>query len=78
MEPVNTPRIRNAKWIKSSYSGGNEGNCIEFARDLATHGNVPVRDSKNPEGPALRFEPAAWRSFVTAVKGDDLVAAPHG
>ncbi|MFC5885283.1 DUF397 domain-containing protein [Kitasatospora sp. CM 4170] len=25
-----------------------------------------VRDSKDPEGPRLRFTPAAWQAFVTA------------
>ncbi|WP_459647663.1 DUF397 domain-containing protein [Kitasatospora sp. Ki12] len=26
-----------------------------------------VRDSKDPDGPALAFTPAAWQSFVSAV-----------
>ncbi|MEV6974726.1 DUF397 domain-containing protein [Kitasatospora sp. NPDC093806] len=26
-----------------------------------------VRDSKDPDGPRLRFAPAAWQAFVTAV-----------
>ncbi|MFI8459438.1 DUF397 domain-containing protein [Kitasatospora sp. NPDC085464] len=29
-------------------------------------GAVPVRDSKDPEGPALVFPADAWRSFVAA------------
>ncbi|WP_260216007.1 DUF397 domain-containing protein [Streptomyces gossypii] len=35
-------------------------------------GVVPVRDSKNPHGPALVFGTAAWSSFVTAAKAGDL------
>ena len=48
-------------WFKSSYSGGGGGNCIEVATDVAT---VHVRDSKDPEGPALAFSDDAWASFV--------------
>ncbi|MGD3109182.1 DUF397 domain-containing protein [Streptomyces sp. YGL11-2] len=29
---------------------------------------VPVRDSKDPQGPALVFPAAGWSSFVAAVK----------
>ncbi|GAA2139779.1 hypothetical protein GCM10009802_49810 [Streptomyces synnematoformans] len=35
---------------------------------------VPVRDSKDPDGPALVFEAAAWSAFVTAVKAGELPA----
>ncbi|MGW3043240.1 DUF397 domain-containing protein [Kitasatospora sp. NPDC001159] len=31
-----------------------------------------VRDSKDPEGPRLRFNPAAWQSFVTAVRDGEF------
>ncbi|MFF7454485.1 DUF397 domain-containing protein [Kitasatospora sp. NPDC008115] len=29
---------------------------------------MPVRDSKDPDGPALLFPSDAWQSFVTAVR----------
>ncbi len=62
------------RWFTSSYSG-NGGACIEVAANLAaSRGIVPVRDSKNPSGPALGFETAAWSSFVGAVKGGELPA----
>ncbi|MDR3080654.1 MAG: DUF397 domain-containing protein [Streptomyces sp.] len=53
-------------WRKSSYSGGNEGSCIEVL-DNHPYG-VPVRDSKAPHGPALVFGRTAWSSFVSAVR----------
>lgn len=59
-------------WMKSSYSGDNGGNCIEIAPGIP--GFVPVRDSKDPDGPALVFPAADWSSFVAAVKGGDLPA----
>jgi hypothetical protein len=56
-----------AIWIKSSYSGDNGGNCIEIAPGIPNV--VPVRDSKNPDGPVLVLNRSAWASFVAAVKG---------
>ncbi|MGW2375151.1 DUF397 domain-containing protein [Kitasatospora sp. NPDC001683] len=57
-------------WLKSSYSGSEGGNCIEVASGLP--GSVPVRDSKDPHGPALRFTPEAWQSFVAGIRSGDL------
>ncbi|WP_344116375.1 DUF397 domain-containing protein [Streptomyces blastmyceticus] len=58
-------------WRKSSYSSDGE-TCVEVADDLP--GTVPVRDSKNPAGPALVIPSGAWSSFVTAVSADTLTA----
>ncbi|MEU6754967.1 DUF397 domain-containing protein [Streptomyces sp. NPDC046685] len=51
-------------WRKSSYST-NGGNCVEVGEGMSRV--VPVRDSKDPHGPALMFEPSAFTSFVSAV-----------
>ncbi len=62
------------QWFTSSYSS-NGGDCIEVARNLAASTNVvPVRDSKDPAGPALSFPAEAWRSFVSAVRGGEFGA----
>ncbi|WP_217710573.1 DUF397 domain-containing protein [Streptomyces sp. NA04227] len=64
--------MTGADWFKSSYSGG-EDNCIEVAANLvASHGMVPVRDSKNPNGPALGIPADAFSSFVAGVKAGQL------
>lgn len=63
--------LTGAAWRKSSYSGNNGGNCVEVARNLP--GVVAVRDSKDPEGPALLLTPAAWRAFTASVKGGELL-----
>ncbi|MFJ3900903.1 DUF397 domain-containing protein [Streptomyces sp. NPDC090025] len=55
-----------ASWRKSSYSGGDSGECLEV--NDACPACVPVRDSKNPHGPALVFTAAAWSAFVDGVK----------
>ncbi|MFI6843307.1 DUF397 domain-containing protein [Kitasatospora sp. NPDC050467] len=57
-------------WRKSSYSGGEGGNCIEVADGIP--GAVPVRDSKDPHGPALTFTADAWQSFITAIHTGEL------
>jgi len=56
----------SAGWRKSTYSGGNGGNCVEVARKLP--GIVAVRDSKNPDGPKLVTSPAAWQAFTASVR----------
>ncbi|REK89699.1 DUF397 domain-containing protein [Streptomyces inhibens] len=58
--------LRTATWIKSSYSDRDGGDCIEVAPGIPDV--VPVRDSKDPHGPALFFPAADWSSFVSAVK----------
>ncbi|SCL18069.1 protein of unknown function [Micromonospora nigra] len=59
--------LSGAKWRKSSRSSGNGGDCVEVADNLP--GVVAVRDSKDQAGPALAFEPTAWRAFVAQVAG---------
>lgn len=62
-------------WVKSTYSGGEGGNCIEWApAHIAAHGVVPVRDSKVPHGPQLSMSPVGWAGFLAAVKNGDLGA----
>jgi len=63
------------RWVKSTYSGGEGGNCIEWAPDHAVTGAVPVRDSKDPEGPVLVFGVDAFASFVSAVKAGQFPTA---
>ncbi|MGA4849659.1 DUF397 domain-containing protein [Streptomyces sp. G5(2025)] len=55
-----------ARWRKSTHSGGSGSDCLEVA-----DGNpavIPVRDSKNPQGPKLVFRTASWSTFVTHLK----------
>ncbi|MET9616128.1 helix-turn-helix domain-containing protein [Kitasatospora indigofera] len=70
-----TVDFSKASWRKASYSGPEAGNCIEVADNVP--GLVPVRDSKDPEGPALLFRPDAWQSFVTGVRNGEFPAVGH-
>ncbi|MFD7585159.1 DUF397 domain-containing protein [Kitasatospora sp. NPDC059811] len=58
-------------WRKSSYSADHGGECVEVALG-SLPGGVPVRDSKDPQGPALVFPAAAWEAFVMAVREGDF------
>jgi hypothetical protein len=51
-------------WRKASASANN-GSCAETALGGAV---VLARDSKNPDGPVLGFDPDEWRTFLSSVK----------
>jgi hypothetical protein len=53
-------------WRKSSYSGENNGNCLEV-RD-GVPGAVPVRDSKRPDAAHIIIGADAWQAFVKHVR----------
>ncbi|MFJ3220348.1 DUF397 domain-containing protein [Kitasatospora sp. NPDC086801] len=60
---MSTTSEHGTRWRKSSHSGGN-GACVEIATQAA--GAVAVRDSKDPQGPQLRFSAEAWTAFASA------------
>ncbi|MGW6912718.1 DUF397 domain-containing protein [Kitasatospora sp. NPDC054939] len=66
MHSVDPPNLR---WYKSSYSD-NGGVCVEVSPSLP--GVVPVRDSKDPEGPTLAFPRTTWAVFVGAVRNGEF------
>ena len=51
-----------APWVKSSYSGPTGGTCVEVA--FLADGDVAVRSSRHPDGPALIFTRAEWDAFI--------------
>lgn len=63
------PDLTGAVWRKSSRSN-NGGNCVEVADNLPDV--VGLRDSKDPAGPVLTFQPTAWVTFVNGVKAETL------
>ncbi|MEW1720721.1 DUF397 domain-containing protein [Streptomyces sp. NPDC093109] len=65
MGPVD---LSTAVWHKSTYSNSSGGECVEAASNFP--GTVPVRDSKNPQGPALHFPTPAFTTFIQAVQSD--------
>lgn len=57
----------NLRWTRSSYSGGNGGECVEVA---LAGGSVHVRDSKDREGARLTVGREQWTEFVRFALGD--------
>jgi hypothetical protein len=66
-------QLKGATWRRSSHSGGQGGDCVEVADGFP--GAVPVRDSKNPHGPALIFPAPAWTECVDALRADAFPTA---
>ncbi|MFE0491743.1 DUF397 domain-containing protein [Streptomyces griseoaurantiacus] len=58
--------VPESAWLKSSYSSGEGGECIEVA---ATPGAILVRDSKQPAAARLTFGAGAWAGFVEMAAG---------
>lgn len=51
-----------SRWRKSSFSGGENNDCVEVAEGLGA-----IRDSKNPAGPILRAD--LHRLFLAIRRG---------
>jgi hypothetical protein len=51
-------------WRKARRSMNN-GNCAEVAVE---NGIVALRDSKDPQGPVLRYSASSWGSFLAAAR----------
>ncbi len=56
-------------WRTASYSQAEGGSCVQIACQPSVRW---VRDSKNPDGPSLKFEVGATTSFLAALKSDRL------
>ena len=52
-------------WRKSSYSGGQGGNCVEVGGAASV---IMVRDTKDRNGGTLAFSADAWDAFAASLK----------
>ncbi|MFB6844849.1 DUF397 domain-containing protein [Streptomyces sp. NPDC056373] len=68
---IGSEHVALTSWYKSSYSGGDQGECLEVAPGRP---DVPVRDSKAAPGPTLVFSRSGWAMFVGAVKDGHIGA----
>jgi hypothetical protein len=59
------------EWVKSSFSGNNN-ECVEVA--ALPDGARALRDSKNPDGPALVFPAAEFTAFLSGVTAGEFNA----
>jgi uncharacterized protein DUF397 len=57
-------------WHKASYSGGENGGCVEVG---AIPGFVGVRDTKlGTRSPILAFIESEWRAFLAGVRDGEF------
>jgi hypothetical protein len=63
-------REMDLDWRKSSFSGGEGGDCVEVAR--AADGGRFLRDTKDRARPAHFFTAAEWDAFVLGVKNGEF------
>jgi hypothetical protein len=61
---------RPATWHKSTYSGPTGGNCVEIA--VLSDGRVALRNSRQPEGPALVFTSSEWDAFLRGARDGEF------
>jgi hypothetical protein len=59
-----------ATWRKSGRSGPQGGNCVEIAH--LSDGQVAMRNSRYPNGPALVFTPTEWDAFLGGAKDGEF------
>lgn len=57
-------------WIKSSYSGPTGGNCVEVA--FPGGGEVALRNSRRPDGPALVFTKSEWEALLGGARDGEF------
>ncbi|MDG9727442.1 MULTISPECIES: DUF397 domain-containing protein [unclassified Streptomyces] len=70
------PPVRNgvrassldASWTKSRHSNA-EGNCVEVA---SVDGGIAMRNSRDPDGPALVYTPAEVAAFLAGAKDGEF------
>ena len=63
-------QLADAVWRKSIRSGPTGGNCVEVA--FLSAGEVALRNSRHPDGPALVFTRAEWDAFLGGARDGEF------
>jgi hypothetical protein len=66
---IASDELRDVRWHKSARSSA-QGNCVEVAR--LPGGELAVRNSRHPQGPALVFTHSEFEAFVLGAKDGDF------
>ncbi|MCE0538646.1 DUF397 domain-containing protein [Kineosporia rhizophila] len=70
---MSTDRIT---WVKAAASGSS-GDCVELGSDASDTTVIYLRDSKNKQGPVLRFTRSEIASFIDAAKRNEFDHLAH-
>ena len=68
------PDLSTATWRKSTRSSGGGSNCVQVAH---LPGHIAIRDSKNPEGPALIVTPTAFQELADRMRHGTFNVRPR-
>jgi hypothetical protein len=66
---VLSAQLRQVRWQKSRYSNS-QGSCVEMA--LLPGGDIAVRNSRDPNGPALIYTQAEIQALLQGAKDGDF------
>jgi len=61
--------LQEVLWLKSRHSNS-QGTCVEFAK--LPDGDIAVRNSRFPEGPALVYTTAELEAMLRGVKDGEF------
>jgi Domain of unknown function (DUF397) len=67
---IDASTLVGATWIKSRHSGPTGGNCVEVA--FLNGGEIAMRNSRHPAGPALIFTRPEWDAFIGGAKDGEF------
>lgn len=62
--------LAGVTWIKSRRSGPTGGNCVEVA--FLDGGEIAMRNSRHPGGPALIFTGSEWDAFLGGARDGEF------
>jgi capsid protein len=62
-------QLRQVRWQKSRYSNS-QGSCVEMG--LLPGGDIAVRNSRDPDGPALIYTQAEIQALLHGAKDGDF------
>jgi hypothetical protein len=69
---VRASSLTGTRWRKSARSGPTGGNCVEVA--FLDGGEIAMRNSRHPDGPALIFTRGEWDAFIGGARDGEFVA----
>jgi hypothetical protein len=67
---MNAGTLTDVTWIRSRHSGPTGGNCVEVA--FLADGQIAMRHSRHPQGPALIFTRSEWDAFLAGAKDGEF------
>jgi len=67
---IDASTLTGATWIRSRRSGPTGGNCVEIA--FLADGQIAMRNSRHPQGPALIFTRSEWDAFLGGAKDGEF------